>query len=52
LKPKLTAALALLAALAIAAGFVLEGRILIMTWLILGVFALRTVLWSIRQDLD
>jgi hypothetical protein len=52
LKPKLAVALLLLAALAILAGFFLEGRILIMTWLILGVFALRTVLWSFRQDMD
>jgi hypothetical protein len=42
----------LYAALAAAAGFVLDGRIRIMTWLILGVLAFKTVLWSIRQDMD
>jgi hypothetical protein len=42
----------LYAVLAAAAGFALEGRIRLMTWLILGVFAFKTVLASIRQDMD
>jgi hypothetical protein len=40
------------AALVAGAGFALEGNIRLMTWLILGVFALKTVVASIRQDMD
>jgi hypothetical protein len=38
--------------LAAGAGFALEGRYRLMTLLILGVFAFKTVIASIRRDMD
>jgi uncharacterized membrane protein len=52
LNPRLTVALLVYLALAATAGYFLDGRIRLMTWLILGVFALKTVIASIRQDMD
>jgi hypothetical protein len=52
LNQRLTVALCIYAALAAAAALALDGRIRLITLLILGVFALKTVLASIRQDMD
>jgi hypothetical protein len=45
-------ALALFAVLAVLAGFILDGKIRLVTLLILGAFALKVVLVELRRRLD
>ncbi|HLH38713.1 MAG TPA: hypothetical protein VKX39_06160 [Bryobacteraceae bacterium] len=49
---KFAAAMACYAALALLAGFTLDGKIRIGTWIILGYFALRTYLVVLKRQLE
>ena len=49
---KFTAAMAVYAVLALLAGFTLDGKIRLATWLALGLFALKTVLAVLRRHMD
>lgn len=49
---RLVVAMSAYAALAIAATFRLDGRPRLVVWLVLGLFALRTVLVVLKQRLD
>jgi hypothetical protein len=46
------AALAILTLLAILAGFTLDGKIRLVTLLLLGAFAVKTVLVELRRRID
>lgn len=49
---KFVAAMACYAALAILAYFTLEGKFRLVTWIILGYFAIRTSLVVLKRRLD
>jgi hypothetical protein len=50
--PRLALALAAYAILGFSAWQTLDGRILKMTWLILGAFAIRTIVVALRPPTD
>jgi hypothetical protein len=49
MNPKLTAALATYAGLAILAAFTLDGKIRLATWIFLGAFAFKTWLVVLKE---
>jgi hypothetical protein len=49
---KFVAAMCTYAILAVLAGFTLDGRIRVATWVFLGGIAIKTVLAVLKRDLD
>jgi len=49
MSPRFSIAMGIYAILAVLAGFTLDGKIRLATWLFLGLFALKTVLAALRK---